>query len=100
MGEVENIKDEFDRLGANDKRWVWVCAAVAVAGVLFAFFVGNAIGDVVGFALAVGAGWLLRSQWQMVSGRRSPRTRRTASSAKPRSHTRAARRTTKATTKR
>ena len=42
MGEVENIKEEFDRLGPNDKRWIWVCALVAVAGVLFAFFIGNA----------------------------------------------------------
>ena len=100
MGEVENIKEEFDRLGPNDKRWIWVCALVAVAGVLFAFFIGNALGDVVGFLLAVAAGWVLRSQWQMVAGGRKTSARRASgTAAKPRSHARTTRRRAKSASK-
>ena len=34
MPDIEEVKEEFNRLDGNDKRWIFVSLFVAVAGVL------------------------------------------------------------------
>jgi len=65
--ELDALKEEFDSLDPRDRRWIFVCAAVATAALLYAILVGSVVGDILGFVLAVGTGWLIRSQWQVVT---------------------------------
>jgi len=67
MRDMEDLKSELASLDARDKRWMITCAVVGVAALLFALLIGNVIGDIVGFVLAVGVGWVIRSQWEIVT---------------------------------
>ena len=92
MKALDELKEQFDSLDAGDRRWIFVCGAVAIAALVYALLVGSVVGDILGFVLAVGTGWLIRSQWQLVI--RSPRHAREQAPVEP-SETKARNRATR-----
>jgi len=81
VNELDALKEEFASLGPRDRRWIVVCAMVATAALLYALVVGSVAGDILGFILAVATGWLIHSQWQLVThpSRHEPADARTPS---------------------
>jgi uncharacterized membrane protein YjjP (DUF1212 family) len=66
MTDVEEVKEEFRRLDRADKRWIVVCAFVAVAALASAALAGSVLGDFVAFILTFSAGWFVHDQWNAV----------------------------------
>jgi undecaprenyl pyrophosphate phosphatase UppP len=85
MEELENLKDEVERLEPVDRRWLVIVATIPIAAVLFAILVGSVVGDVLAFLIALAAGWVVHTQWLVIARyrRRQPRSR--AGGTKPRS---------------
>jgi len=74
MDAPDELGVEFEKLRPADTRWILVGDVVAVAALLFALLVGTILGDIVAFLLAITAGWVIRSQWQVVTNRSTERT--------------------------
>jgi uncharacterized membrane protein YjjP (DUF1212 family) len=82
MPDIEEVKEEFNRLDGSDKRWLVVCGVVAAAALVSAALAGSLFGDVIAFLLTFTAGWVVHAQWNVIR-----RSRRKASST-PRSRSR------------
>jgi hypothetical protein len=82
MPDIEEVKAEFNRLDGVDKRWVLVCAVVAVAALVSAALAGSLFGDVIAFILTFTAGWVVHAQWNVI---RRPRTKASSTTRSTRS---------------
>jgi hypothetical protein len=92
MPNIEDLKEEFNRLDGKDKRWLLVAGIVALAALISAALGGSLLGDLIAFVLTFAAGWFVHDQWAAlrVTRRPSPRSsharriRRTSTAGKSR----------------
>jgi hypothetical protein len=78
MTDIEDVKEEFNRLDSKDKRWIFVCLVVAASALLSAALGGSLFGDLIAFVATFAAGWFVHDQWNAVRGvRRAPKQPRT-----------------------
>jgi hypothetical protein len=80
MPDLEDVKEEFDRLDSKDKRWLLVSVVVAAAALVSAALGGSLLGDLIAFVFTFATGWFVHDQWNAVRGsrtvsKRSPTTR-------------------------
>ncbi|MGO9875416.1 MAG: hypothetical protein ACLPVY_16625 [Acidimicrobiia bacterium] len=74
MPDIEDVKEEFNRLDSKDKRWLVVSFVVAVAALVSAALGGSLLGDLIAFAATFAAGWFVHDQWNSLRGaRRAPK---------------------------
>jgi uncharacterized membrane protein YjjP (DUF1212 family) len=94
MPDLEEVRDEFNRLDSKDKRWILVLLFVAAAALISAALGGSLLGDLIAFVVTFAAGWIVHSQWHAIRTARTTRstplarTRRAASHRKSRTTTR------------
>ena len=74
MTDIDDVKEEFNRLDSKDKRWIFVCLVVAASALLSAALGGSLLGDLIAFVATFAAGWFVHDQWNAVRRtRRAPR---------------------------
>ena len=74
MTDIEDVKEEFNRLDSKDKRWIFVCLVVGASALISAALGGSLLGDLIAFVATFAAGWFVHDQWNAVRGtRRAPR---------------------------
>jgi hypothetical protein len=71
MPDIEDVKEEFNRLDGKDKRWLLVCLVVAAAALVSAALGGSLLGDLIAFVATFATGWFVHDQWNAVRGARS-----------------------------
>jgi hypothetical protein len=78
MTDIEDVKEQFNRLDSKDKRWVFVCLVVAAAALVSAALGGSLLGDLIAFVATFATGWFVHDQWNAVrETRRAPKQPRT-----------------------
>ena len=49
MTDIEDVKEEFNRLDSKDKRWIFVCLVVGASALISAALGGSLLGDLIAF---------------------------------------------------
>ena len=66
MTDIEDVKEEFNRLDSKDKRWIFVCLVVGASALISAALGGSLLGDLIAFVATFAAGWFVHDQWNAV----------------------------------